>query len=168
VTATAISGVSLLDIGLLKGERARGREGKRGNKMRNLESKGVRNWFAVLLLCVLIFLPSLIHLPMPRGPVNDKVAHLLVYFVVGFLVLRGARSLPLGQSRFAAVCFAFLVAVTIGMADEVHQFFVPRRSMDRMDFLCDIVGVVCGICIYLIVWAREERKRHDRSRTDGS
>ena len=67
--------------------------------MRSSESKGVRNWIAVLLLCVLIFLPSLVHVPMPRGPFNDKVAHLLVYAVAGFLVLRGARSLPLGQSR---------------------------------------------------------------------
>ena len=134
--------------------------------MRISESKGVRNWVAVLLLCVLIFLPSLVHLPMPRGPFNDKVAHLLVYAVAGFLVLRGARSLPLGQSRAAAVCFAFLVAVLIGMADEVHQLFVPRRSMDRMDFLCDIVGVICGIGLYLIVWVREERDVPDRSPMD--
>ncbi|SCX77045.1 VanZ family protein [Desulfoluna spongiiphila] len=134
--------------------------------MRISESKGVRNWVAVLLLCVLIFLPSLVHLPMPRGPFNDKVAHLLVYAVVGFLVLRGARSLPLGQSRVAAVCFAFLVAVLIGMADEVHQLFVPRRSMDRVDFLCDIVGVTCGIVLYVIVWLREDRNVPDRSPTD--
>lgn len=134
--------------------------------MRISESKGVRNWFAVLLLCALIFLPSLVHLPMPRGPFNDKVAHLLVYTAAGYLVLRGVRCLPMAKSRVAAVCFAFLVAVLIGMADEVHQLFVPRRSMDRVDFLCDIVGVVLGIALYLIVWVRDERRVPDRPPTD--
>lgn len=126
--------------------------------MKLLESKGVRSWFAVLLLCALIFLPSLIHLPMPRGPYWDKVAHLLVYAAAGFFVLRGARALPLGQSRLAAVCFAFLVAAVIGMADEVHQLFVPRRSMDRVDFLFDLAGIACGIGLYLIAWQREARR----------
>lgn len=134
--------------------------------MRIIESNVVRRWLAVLLLCVLIFLPSLIHLPMPKGPVCDKVVHLLVYGVAGFLVLRGARSLPLGQNRLIAVIFAFLVAATIGVADEVFQLFVPSRQMDRVDYLFDLAGIVAGICLYLVLWLREGRKPRDQSHTE--
>ena len=120
--------------------------------MRILESKVVRHWLIVLLICVLIALPSLFCLPfMPRGPVFDKVAHFLVYAMAGFFVLRGALALPLGQSRGAAICFAFLVAAFIGTMDEVIQLFAPNRQMDRMDLLFDLVGIICGICFYLMV-----------------
>ncbi|WP_300672436.1 VanZ family protein [Desulfoluna sp.] len=128
-----------------------------------LGSKVFRSWLAVFLLCVLIFLPSLMHLPMPRGPYYDKVLHLLVYTAAGFFVLRGARSLPLGQHRLAAISFAFLLAALIGMADEVIQLFVPNRFMDRVDFLFDLAGIVCGIALYLVLWGREERKLRGRS-----
>jgi VanZ family protein len=126
--------------------------------MKVLGSKGLRSWLAVLLLCMLIFLPSLIRLPMPKGPVLDKVAHFFAYASAGFFVLRGARFLPLGKNRIAAVCFAFLLAAAIGAADEVLQFFVPNRHMDRADFLFDLAGIVSGMCLYLYLWARAERK----------
>lgn len=134
--------------------------------MKIIESTVLRHWLAVLLLCVLIFLPSLIHLPMPKGPVCDKVAHLLVYGVAGFLVLRGARSLPLGQNRLIAIVFAFLMAATIGAADEVIQLFVPSRQMDRVDFLFDLAGIVAGICLYLVLWLREGRKPRESAHTE--
>lgn len=130
--------------------------------MRNPESRVLRSWLAVLLLCLLIFLPSLVHLPMPKGNVCDKVAHLIIYSVAGFFVLRGARALPIGQSRPAAVCFAFLVAAVIGVVDELHQLFVPSRQMDRVDFLFDLAGIAIGIGVYLVVWLRKGRKAQDR------
>ena len=119
--------------------------------MRILESKGVRNWLAVLLLCALIVLPSLIQLPMPRGPVFDKVVHLLVYAAAGCFVLRGALAMPMGKSRIAAICFAFLVAAVIGTLDEVIQLFAPNRQMDRVDLIFDFAGIICGICFYLML-----------------
>ena len=134
--------------------------------MKVLGSKGLRSWLAVLLLCMLIFLPSLIRLPMPKGPVLDKVFHLLAYASAGFFVLRGARALPLGQNRIAAVCFAFLLAASIGAADEVLQLFAPNRHMDRVDFFFDLAGIVSGICLYLFLWAREERKPRTCTHTE--
>lgn len=86
--------------------------------------------------------------------------------MAGFLVLRGARSLPLGQNRLIAVIFAFLVAATIGVADEVFQLFVPSRQMDRVDYLFDLAGIVAGICLYLVLWLREGRKPRDQSHTE--
>jgi VanZ family protein len=144
--------------------------GERGGEiiMSIFASKAFRSWLAVFLLCVLIFLPSLMHLPLPRGPYYDKVAHLLVYGAAGFFVLRGARALPLGQHRMAAICFAFLLAAFIGMADEVIQLFVPNRYMDRVDFFFDLVGIACGIVLYLVIWGREERKQRELSQPDRS
>ncbi len=130
--------------------------------MRVLESKVVRHWLVVLLLCMLIALPSLVCLPlMPRGPVFDKVAHCLVYAVAGFFVFRGALALPLGKSRGAAICFAFLVAAVIGTVDEVIQLFVPNRQMDRMDLLFDLVGITGGICFYLVMGWRGGNSPHE-------
>lgn len=125
------------------------------------ESKVLRSWLAVLLLCVLILLPSLVRLPMPRGPFGDKIVHFFVYGVAGFVVLRGARALPLGQCRVAAICFAFLLATVIGVTDEVIQLFAPNRHMDRVDLLFDMIGIVVGICLYLVRWTREGQKPRD-------
>jgi VanZ family protein len=32
-----------------------------------------------------------------------------------------------------------------GMSDEVHQYFVPQRNADIMDFFADVMGSICGV-----------------------
>ena len=66
-------------------------------------------------------------------PGADKVAHFLVYGLLGLLACR------LGRGRRAAV-LAVLAASLYGASDEWHQSFVPSRSAEVTDWMTDTLG----------------------------
>jgi VanZ family protein len=68
-------------------------------------------------------------LPFPHA---DKVAHFLLFFLLSFL-----WSQALGKSAWP---MAVAIAVFWGALDEGHQFFVPGRDADVLDFLADALG----------------------------
>lgn len=70
------------------------------------------------------------------GPFHDKWLHLIAYFVLGMSAYKafiGRRSLHF------AICAIF------GLFDECHQYFVPGRHFDLMDWIADIVGVALAL-----------------------
>jgi VanZ family protein len=62
----------------------------------------------------------------------DKVAHVIVFALLTWLLYRafGAR----------AALLAAAVAIAVGGADEIHQFFLAGRTSDLADFFADGVG----------------------------
>jgi len=78
--------------------------------------------------------------PSPPGsswleiPHLDKVAHFGLFFVQAILLRVAGMSARM----------AFLVAITWGGIDEVHQRFVPGRAADHGDWLADVVGATIG------------------------
>ena len=101
----------------------------------------VAGWAAVLF-----FLSSLqpSH-DLPWLPVNDKVAHLCLYGVLGFTL---ARARVLGGTAWPHAAF-MLAGVLYGVTDEVHQAFVPGRTPSVLDWLADTSGVMLGYTIFL-------------------
>jgi len=89
-------------------------------------------------------------LPVPSFIPNfDKIAHLGVYALLGFLIFRaGKEEWVRRPSRFwiAAAC---LLGILYGATDEWHQFFVPQRSCSFWDWASDIVGIVLGVAFQL-------------------
>ncbi len=117
-----------------------------------------RAWILVAVWAVLIEVatsvpgPSLP--PTPSG--GDKVAHLLVYLVLGLL---SARALAAGRHRDRTLAWVVLVAavVAFGALDEVHQAFVPQRTPDVLDFVADAVGGSIGVALAHAVLRRRAR-----------
>lgn len=73
---------------------------------------------------------------------HDKIAHLLLYAGLAFLVrlaLRGTRLGPL-----AALAGAVAIASAYGATDELHQRFVPGRTCDVWDWAADTLGALVG------------------------
>jgi VanZ family protein len=73
------------------------------------------------------------HLP----PFTDKLIHALVFGGLSVLLqMAWQRSCP-GRASFWPV-----IAMTslYGLSDEIHQSFVPGRSMDALDLVADTVG----------------------------
>lgn len=68
----------------------------------------------------------------------DKVAHFCVYTLLGAL-LRRAWVSPLGV---VALGWAYAAS------DEIHQSFVPGRSVELADWFADALGVLVGLFIY--------------------
>ncbi len=91
---------------------------------------------------------------------------------VQFFVRKGAHFsiyTALGISLFSAILLTFkakflwlwswLIAVLYAISDEVHQFFVPGRSMEVRDMLIDSLGALLGILIVVLIKFIYSRKR---------
>ncbi|HSK11514.1 MAG TPA: VanZ family protein [Vicinamibacterales bacterium] len=102
-------------------------------------------WGPVLAYALLIFaLSSASDLPDLPERLSDKLAHVLLYSGLGFLL---ARALAGGLGRPVpgwAPPLVVLLAMLYGLSDEVHQLFVPRRRFDLLDLLADAVGAGLG------------------------
>jgi VanZ family protein len=75
----------------------------------------------------------------------DKLAHLLVYAVLGAFYM-----LPLSGGRIAGITgrtagAALLLSFLYGLSDEVHQMFTPGRSPDILDVVADTAGASLGV-----------------------
>jgi VanZ family protein len=110
--------------------------------------RGLATWLPASLWAGLIFVLSSIpgtRLPVVGLPLADKLAHTLVYAVLGALILRAlapARSAP--RIHPLTVVFAVALATVYGISDEVHQLWTPNRSCDWHDAVADAVGASAG------------------------
>lgn len=84
-------------------------------------------------------------------PLNDKVIHATEYAILGILCFRAfentGRSLGANHAFFLAV----VTATLFGLSDEFHQWFVPLREADPLDFLADSIGATLGIIIWVTI-----------------
>lgn len=136
---------------------------------------------------LIFFLSSQSEPPQPATlaglPGWSSGAHFGLYFVLGALLYwafngSGCRAVEdrpraglLGRRRASLVHGAgngkptgtnrYLLALAAGAlyaaSDEVHQYFVPRRQIDLVDWLVDIAGVLAGAFLVL-AWERRNGK----------
>ena len=71
----------------------------------------------------------------PRGPIDDKIAHLGAYLFLTGLGMAGVRST---SGRW--VCFLGLV--TLGGLLELGQLLVPGRTCDPLDMAANTCGAI--------------------------
>lgn len=83
--------------------------------------------------------------PLPPLPYIDKVAHLIEYGILGYLIARVFFRLNPKVKVKRLILFSLLIGGIYGMSDEVHQLFVPLRSFDLIDWLADLIGVTLGV-----------------------
>jgi len=77
---------------------------------------------------------------------GDKIAHCIIYGVLGFLCYR-ALVLSTRLRGASAVVVAMLLAMAYGVSDELHQMFVPQRSSEVLDLMADVVGGGLGASV---------------------
>lgn len=98
--------------------------------------------YLVLLLLWALLTFLLTSLPNAELPVHfrfaDKVAHFGFYGMMG--VLCGLWRRASGASPGQAVLQALLFIAVAGAVDEVHQHWIPGRSMDLTDWVADLLG----------------------------
>ncbi|GAB6095463.1 hypothetical protein JCM14469_17150 [Desulfatiferula olefinivorans] len=108
----------------------------------------VRYWLPLGVYGLLIFIQSMCPLMIPALRHLDKPLHFAAYAVLGILVFRALRSLPGSFGTTMAVPAAVFVSALVGCGDELIQIFVPSRTLDRADFLFDVLGSFSGIAVY--------------------
>ena len=106
-------------------------------------------WAPPALLCGLIFWQSAHPVPAmgPDLPHVDKIVHFGIYAVLGALFLRALRANRSGRGHRACLGWSMLLSCLFGLGDEIHQYFVPWRSADVLDFVADVAGSVCGVLL---------------------
>lgn len=111
-----------------------------------------------MLWAVLIFyLSSQSEPPRPATvsgvPGWSSIAHFGLYLVLGALLYRAFQSNNGMQSQEAArragrvllpFAYCIIAGALYGASDEVHQYFVPERQTDIIDWLVDVWGTVAG------------------------
>jgi len=78
----------------------------------------------------------------------DKLAHVLEYLVLGFLTFTAlVRS---GNKNSISLGVTFIAAGVFGILDELHQFLIPGRTVELLDIVSNVSGVVIGATIPLL------------------
>lgn len=79
-------------------------------------------------------------------PHLDKLEHESYFFLTGLAAVRAAR---FGErwSRGKTAVFLVLSAILWGCLDEIHQSFVPLRSVEIGDVVADTAGVALAVLV---------------------
>ncbi len=94
-------------------------------------------------------------------PGQDKLFHLIAYGVLGFLGM-GAMLIHESGYRHRQLWLVVLLVVLYGISDEIHQYFVPGRTMDIYDVLADSIGGLLGAWVmFFLVRLNGYRLRRD-------
>ena len=107
-------------------------------------------WLPVVGYCLFIFVLSSFSYPesIPIFPHSDKLAHFLIYSVLGALFLRAFSALRFNNRRVMLILFSIAAATFYGVSDEFHQLFVPYREASIMDIAADAIGSAFGVFLY--------------------
>lgn len=116
----------------------------------------VRYALPTLVWALLIFIMSSIpgrSLPEVDLFSFDKIAHFLVFGVLGYLNVRWfhfLRNTPVPFFRYY-VFFSLGIVILYAGLDEIHQFFVPNRTCSWFDFAADVLGIVVAHVVFVKV-----------------
>lgn len=122
-------------------------------------------WFCLWLMWMgLIFYFS--HLPGSPWPPNiswayfleRKGAHVFEYAVLTLLSLQ-VFSLWFPKEKLTTISLlAGVFAISYGVTDELHQFFIPYRGAHFRDVTFDVIGVLL-ILLPILFFIRKKRKK---------
>jgi len=115
-----------------------------------MNSYFIRFWLPVLLWAAVIFgLSCISSFPDPVGNFLafenfDRFAHLIEYAIFSFLLARALKHTPRDNIKHNFRMLAIILAIVYGVTDEIHQSFVPLRTMSLIDLSFDSLGAVLG------------------------
>ena len=111
-------------------------------------------WLPVLLYCLFIFIqssfPASEH--MPDFDFSDKLLHMGAYAVLGLLLYRAFNTMDKRTSTVRLVILSILLTALYGASDEIHQYFVPSRSAEFLDFAADAIGGILGAMVAVVIF----------------
>jgi VanZ family protein len=111
-------------------------------------------WLPVLLYCLLIFIqssfPASEHVP--EFDFSDKLLHMGAYAVLGFFLYRAFSAMDNGATTVRLIAMSIFLTALYGASDEIHQYFVPSRSAELLDFAADAIGGILGAMTAMIIY----------------
>ena len=118
----------------------------------NLTKSFLKHYLPPILWAGVIFgLSSVPGSPLPPLPYIDKIAHLIEYSILGYLIARMFFYSNPKIKLKKLVLFSLLLGGVYGIIDEIHQYFVPLRDFDLKDWLADLVGTAIGTLPLVVI-----------------
>jgi len=111
----------------------------------------------VALYCYLIFsVSSDPSPPVPdlRFPHADKVLHAAAFGLLALFVSLGMRASSRSYTPRMQFWFPVVFASFYGAFDEIHQYFVPNRLCDPLDWAADTAGALLVQTVLCVGWWR--------------
>ena len=106
----------------------------------------------VLYWIILLLATSLPDSAVPTTAVSDKILHFTAYFVLGVLLnLTLAFQNKYRLLKNKSVTATLILGSMYGIFDEVHQYFIPGRSMELFDFMADFSGLVLAVVFVILL-----------------
>ncbi len=113
-----------------------------------------------------IFFMSSISQPHVAGEMPDYILHTLEYFLLALLLIRLllVRQFLKGSKEnlttWRHACLSgVIIAVTYGISDEIHQYFVPGRYCSLYDMFSDTVGSLLAYAVASLDYCLLKRYR---------
>ncbi len=76
---------------------------------------------------------------------GDFLLHMLEYGILGLLF---SWALVNSGMKRRLVFYVFLIGLFYGVTDELHQYFVPRRTASLLDLTADSLGSLLGSYLF--------------------
>jgi len=106
----------------------------------------------VLYWIVLLAATSFSTISVPTTDVSDKIMHFIAYFGLGILLnltlMFQNKYVNLKKKNWFNTIFIGSVYAAL---DEFHQYFIPGRSMEFLDFVADFFGLVLAVVFVLFL-----------------
>jgi len=122
-----------------------------------------KKFFAGLTIIWAVFIFILSNIPGNQYPeaAFDYAffAHWLEFFILSLLLL---HTLLLGRSAISRqiIITSLLICSLYAAFDEIHQIWVPYRSVSLLDWLVDVLGGLSAVKLYLYFYQRFKSKLH--------
>jgi VanZ family protein len=90
---------------------------------------------------------------LPSFPHIDKLAHIIVFGLLGLTVVR-AFSRLLSWRPMQVSLLSIVVVTAYGASDELHQHFIPQRTVELLDVGADAIGVTLACLVWFLMIQR--------------
>lgn len=112
-----------------------------------------------VLFAIVIF--GFSHVPGASYPAHpgflNYIAHFCEYMVFASLIVIGLHGGKL--KPWQVFIIALLLASAYAVSDEIHQYFIPGRVSDPMDWLTDTAGAALGALVTMLIVRRIDGKK---------
>jgi VanZ family protein len=107
------------------------------------------SWAILLLVLSLMPTSGILDFSLPQIPHIDKIAHLVMYAMMGLLLSLGFSTLFPEQKK-RIVLYPAILASTYGLIMEILQFHTSYRSFEWGDIAANTLGAILGAISFVV------------------
>jgi VanZ family protein len=105
-------------------------------------------FFIITIAIFILSNQSQLPMPLDSFTYEDKLAHLIAYFILGISILTASIANFKNLKMKQIIIITLLIGFIYGCTDEIHQGYVPGRDASIFDWLMDATGIILSTFLY--------------------